>query len=368
MLDFTSALYLGMKHPSWSLPSWDQLTLGVPGILYEPPIVTKLSGELSRLIGCRCATFAPSTLHLFWDLFNSLRAYNVKIFYDSGIYNIARWGIERAEYKGIKAFQFSHHDLFSLRLLLQEQISGRCKPIIVCDGVCPTCGDYAPLNDYYEIIRDFGGQLIIDDTQALGILGKSPSGSNPFGHGGGGSLQYHNIGGPEIVVIGSLAKGFGVPAAVMASGKKMMKNFKNKSKTNISCSPASLADYSAISRALILNKNCGEKLRTKLLRNIIFFNTIINKNSNLSDNIFPIQSINFQNNNMAYDTFLQLKQSGITTVLSENEFKNPCIKLLITSSHTQKELYKTASIINKIMNRNSYHFQSSGGLYGSVSM
>src|SRR4029077_17824252 len=37
VLDFTSALYLGMKHPSGSLRSWSHFTRGVPAALFGLP-------------------------------------------------------------------------------------------------------------------------------------------------------------------------------------------------------------------------------------------------------------------------------------------------------------------------------------------
>jgi hypothetical protein len=61
--------------------------------------------------------------------------------------------------------------------------------------------------------------LVIDDTQALGILGHSPGPHAPYGKGGGGSLQWAGIGGPDVLVVSSLAKGFGAPVAVLAGSE-----------------------------------------------------------------------------------------------------------------------------------------------------
>ena len=72
MLDFTSALYLGLRHPSASLPPWDALTIGRPAALAEPPDAEAVAAEIASLQGCEAATLLPSTLHLFWDLFRVL--------------------------------------------------------------------------------------------------------------------------------------------------------------------------------------------------------------------------------------------------------------------------------------------------------
>ena len=52
---------------------------------------------------------------------------------------------------------------------------------MVADGFCPGCGQPAPLTDYLQLIQQRGGLLVLDDTQALGILGHSPSAQSAVG-------------------------------------------------------------------------------------------------------------------------------------------------------------------------------------------
>ena len=67
MIDFTSALYLGLHHPSWALRQWSQFTTGVPAALASPPDAQVVAKELAALQGCEWGLLGPSTLHLFWD-------------------------------------------------------------------------------------------------------------------------------------------------------------------------------------------------------------------------------------------------------------------------------------------------------------
>src|SRR5580704_16280504 len=96
MLDFTSALYLGFRHPSASALPWKALTLGRPGSLQEPPGSIAVASELAALQGCEAATMLPSTLHLFWDLFSTFRRRDAVIYIEATTYAIARWGVQRA--------------------------------------------------------------------------------------------------------------------------------------------------------------------------------------------------------------------------------------------------------------------------------
>ena len=216
MLDFTSALYLGMHHPSETLEPWEQFTTGMPAALETPDRARALASNLADLQGCEQATLGTSTLHLFWDLFGMLAGEGVAIYMDDGVYPIARWGIERAAAQGVRVRSFPHHDGKTLRRLLERDASSRLRPVVVVDGYCPGCARPAPLVAYWKSAQEFGGYLIMDDTQALGVFGHGPGNALPYGSGGGGMLRWHDLKDRHVLVISSLAKGFGVPVAALA--------------------------------------------------------------------------------------------------------------------------------------------------------
>ena len=107
MLDFTSALYLGIRHPSRSLRPWSQLTTGKPAALESPPSSQAVARALAELQGCERVTLLPSTLHLFFDLFEVLRREGIRLYVDAGAYPMARWGAERAASRGVLLRQIS---------------------------------------------------------------------------------------------------------------------------------------------------------------------------------------------------------------------------------------------------------------------
>src|SRR5260221_1007743 len=145
VLDFTSALYLGLQHPSASLASWDAFTLGRPAALAEPPDAETVAGELASLQGSEAATLLPSTLHLFWDLFRVLDGGQVGILCDAGLYPIARWGAERALGLGMPVRTFAHHDVGALAQAIDRMARAKLRPIVVTDGYCPGSGAPAPI-------------------------------------------------------------------------------------------------------------------------------------------------------------------------------------------------------------------------------
>src|SRR5215211_5433284 len=88
LLDFASALYLGLSHPSRSIPAWEQLTTGKPAALATPPGASEVSEQLALLQGCQSATLATSTLHLFLDFFGTFAAGPVTVYADAETYPI----------------------------------------------------------------------------------------------------------------------------------------------------------------------------------------------------------------------------------------------------------------------------------------
>ena len=225
MIDFTSALYLGIHHAHQALPPWVRLTTGRPAALEPASEAERLSQDIAQLLHCERAILAPSTLHLFWDLFDVLASDRIAIYADSGGYPIARWGIERAGTKGIRVATFPKHDPVSLDVLLHSDRGGRHRPVVVTDGVCTETGRAAPLPYYLTLVRKRSGYLVIDDTQALGILGRDSRDNAPYGRGGGGTPAWYGIDGPELIIGSSLAKGFGAPLAVVASNATVISNF-----------------------------------------------------------------------------------------------------------------------------------------------
>ena len=139
-----------------------------------------MAQDLAQLLRCERAVLAPSTLHLYWDLFDVLASDRIAIYVDAGTYPIARWGIERAAAKGVPTATFQTHDPAALESLLHRDRRAGRRPVVVTDGVCTATGRTAPLPDYLKLVRERDGYLVIDDTQALGILGKRPRAGRPL--------------------------------------------------------------------------------------------------------------------------------------------------------------------------------------------
>ncbi len=363
MLDFTSALYLGMRHPSWSLRPWVQFTMGRPAALASPASASVVAEQLAALQGCEAAMLMPSTLHLFWDLFTILASKRIVIYMDAGTYAIVRWGVERAAARGTPVRTFRHHDPDALHDHLKRDARPGLRPVVVADGLCPACGGPAPIAAYLEQVRPHGGYLVLDDTQALGILGHRPEPDAPYGWGGGGSLRWSRVSGPDIIVGSSLAKGFGVPVALLSGSEMMVRRFEQASETRTHCSPPSNAVIHAAEHALAINEEQGDGLRLRLWELVSRFSKgLAQAGLSLQGGRFPVQTLKPVSGLDPVRLHEELLQRGIRAVLHDarDGFRGQ-ISFLITALHQFQDIDKATEAVKQVARLERTTFVSSEG-------
>lgn len=340
VLDFTSALYLGLRHPSPSLRPWPGLTTGKPAALEPAPGSAAIAGRFAALVGCERATPVTSTLHLFWDLFGLLARDRVRIYMDERTYAIARWGVERAAARGVPVREFPHRDATKLRALIEQDRHTMRRPIVVADGFCPNCGGAAPVTEFLQCVAPLNGYVVLDDTQALGVLGKQ----------GGGSLRWQGIKSPDVIVGSSLAKAFGSPMAMLAGSASLIRLFEEQSATRVHCSPPSLAALHAAEHALTTNNALGGRLRRHLAQLVHRFHAGLHAIGLAADGgLFPVQTL--RPAGIAADVLYQrLLRLGIRTIL----MRRCCaigarVAFLITAQHRYSDIDRAVEAIGRAM-------------------
>jgi 8-amino-7-oxononanoate synthase len=350
LVDFASALYLGFRHGSPELRPWLQFTTGMPAALRSPALARQVAADVAALQGCERATVATSTLHVFWDLCAAMAGVETAMFLDRGTYPIAWWGIERAAARGIPVRVFEHHDVRALKRELGNGIVGM-RPVIVADGFCPSCGRCAPVSEYLALAREYGGYLVLDDTQALGIFGHSAGPAAPYGKGGGGMLRRTDAGGPEVVLICSMAKAFGVPMALLSGSGEIVERFETHSETRIHCSPPAIVSLHAAENALHKNRQEGDYIRFRLAQLVHFFRERAREAGlGVSESLFPVQQLSFASCVDVINVHRELALRGIHGVLHRQRHGGkPGLSFLITARHTLDELAWTAQLLSRIV-------------------
>jgi 8-amino-7-oxononanoate synthase len=258
-----------------------------------------VAAALARLVGAEGGLLAPSTLHLMWDLFDNLPALvdadghaRLAVHVDAAAYPIARWGVERAAQRGARVGRFAHLSAAALGVRVRASAAAGLVPVVVTDGFCPGCGRAAPLAAYQAIAAAAGGLVIVDDTQALGVLGEAPGARRPYGAGGGGTLRWTGAPRARVLVVASLAKAFGAPVAALLAGAAHVARFARASETRVHCSPPSAAAVQAAARALAINAERGDALRARLVARVARFRAHAGAAGlHVTGGAFPVQAL-----------------------------------------------------------------------------
>ncbi len=340
MLDFTSALYLGIRHGSEDLRPFGALTTGAPAALREPREARSIADSLAELVGVERATLARSTLHAFWDLFTVYGREPARILADAGSYPIARWGAERAKLRGAELVTFQHHDPAALGQILHAPRTRRGRDWIVVDGFCAGCGRLSPLAEYLALARKVGARLVVDDTQALGILGTGRNPDAPFGHGGGGSLRATESTGLDVLLVSSLAKGFGAPLTMIGGNRAAIERFEAASQTRVHASPPTLADLRAAERALAVNREEGDRRRFRLISLVTRLRRGLRRlDLDLAPTSFPLQSVRAASGIGLPTLYRRLGAQGVNVVLRRPLCLSAIdLAFLVTAAHLPKHI------------------------------
>lgn len=340
MRSFTSALYLGMRHPGRTYCQWQRLTTGMPAALHSSHRERAVAGAIAGLQGCQSGVTARSTLHLFCDLAKWLTSHRVRLFVDNALYQLGQWAAEWVASQGIGVHYFQSCSCEALADAIHRRLQRQEKPVVLCDGINPRTGQVVPLAGYLDRIRCYGGFVVIDDTQALGVLGRQPSKRNPYGLGGGGCLRYTGCYGNDILLIASLAKAFGVPLAAIAGSRGVIESFCRYATTRQHCSPPAASDYFAAARALRLNLLHGDQLRSTLLRRIRQFRTgAVNLGYHVSGNYFPVQTLTSRETACMRIVCRNLKNAGMSFLETRYPGGDSVLPtFIITAAHTADDI------------------------------
>jgi 8-amino-7-oxononanoate synthase len=349
LIDFTSSLYLGIRHPSRSLRPWFQFTTGKPAAAGEGQSALAVAEALAELQGTERVTLLPSTLHLFFDLFDALRHEAIAVYIDEAAYPIARWGAERAAARGVPLRDIPHYDADAAYRIIKADEPTGLRPVILADGFCPDCGRPAPLPGYLECVVPLDGYVALDDTQALGIWGSGHNRTEPYGSGGGGSLRLHELRSPNVIVGSSLAKGFGVSIAALGGSAGMVRRFLRHSETRVHASPPSIPALHAAEHALLVNAERGDDLRRRLAQLVARFCEGMHRAGLHGNNSsFPVQMLVPENADQI-QLHRMLDNAGIRTALVRTRTA-PGTKLVfvINASHTSADIDRAIQAVMTI--------------------
>lgn len=239
--DFTSAHFLGLR-PSGTSAA---LTSGRPAAVEDREPGRPLARSLARRLGAEEGVLARTSLHGLIDVLTTSTP-GAMVLLDEAVYPIGLWavGAVTARKSGVEVATFRHHDA---RDALRR--ASRRRVVLVTDGLCASCLRPAPLRELAEVAHRRDGELVVDDTLAVGVLGVRDETAQTLGTGGGGTAAWLGVESGHITVA-SLAKGLSAPLAVVTGPARRVERIRREGPTRVHAGPPTTADVTALRSAL----------------------------------------------------------------------------------------------------------------------
>lgn len=156
--------------------------------------------------------------------------------------------------------RYDHCDPADLGRALREQRSNYNRAMVITDGVFSMDGDVAPLDEIYQVSKDYDAVLMVDDAHGEGVLGK----------GGRGIVDHFDLHGKVDVEVGTLSKAFGVVGGVVAGNPLVVEWLHQRGRPFLFSSAMTVPDVAACLEAVDILEESTE-LVDKLWDNTRYF-------------------------------------------------------------------------------------------------
>jgi glycine C-acetyltransferase len=134
---------------------------------------------------------------------------------------------------------YAHNDMDDLQRKIAETTEyGR--RLIVSDGVFSMDGDIAKLPELYEIAKQHGILLMVDDAHGEGVLGR----------GGRGIVDHFNLHGKIDIEVGTMSKAFGVVGGIVAGSQVIVDWLRQRARPFLFSSAMTVPDVAACLEAV----------------------------------------------------------------------------------------------------------------------
>ncbi|UCF26745.1 MAG: aminotransferase class I/II-fold pyridoxal phosphate-dependent enzyme, partial [Chloroflexota bacterium] len=156
--------------------------------------------------------------------------------------------------------RFEHCDVENLKRNLSEKRGEFNRALVITDGVFSMDGDVAPLDEIYEVTKEYDAVLMVDDAHGEGVLGA----------GGRGIVDHYGLHGKVDVEIGTLSKAFGVVGGIVSGDPLIVEWLNQRGRPFLFSSAMTVPDVAACLAAVDILEESTE-LVDKLWQNTHYF-------------------------------------------------------------------------------------------------
>lgn len=177
--------------------------------------------------------------------------------------------------------KFPHNSIVHLeRALIEARDKYRTKLVII-DGVYSQNGDVAHMDKIYNLTKQYGAYLMVDDAHGIGVLGKT----------GRGAIEMYNLLDKVDIISGTLSKAFGHIGGFIVAQPEIINYLRYQSRQHVFSSTSTPASYGLLKALDLIDEE--PFWRARLTDNIQYFknglNTLGVEIGNTSSPIIPIK-------------------------------------------------------------------------------
>lgn len=342
-LDFTSALFLGMRHEHRCLPGWTSLTTGVPAGWRESSAARRIAQSIASAQGAETGFVARSALHALTDAMSALPRAGDVIAIDEAAYPIAATAALIAKGRGVTVHRYPHHRPHT------QVAPGRGKVIYVTDGWCQGCNRPAPLPQLQEMAVRSNGIVVVDDSLACGVLGHR-HGTRSFGD-GTGTPCWFGLGHHRLLWVASLAKGYGAPLAVVTGDAATVELLAQNGSREHS-SPPTAADLAAATTALGDVRRAESRRRSLHLHVGAVRRAFNEAGLPVVGQPFPLIAILFCGSAPALRWCTQLQRDGIDLLVQRPRCqRGALLTAVLRSEHSDLDIQRLVGAVTRLAAR-----------------
>ncbi len=337
VLNMCANNYLGLadnpeiiKAAKESLDNWGFGMSSVRFICGTQEIHKELEKKISEFLGMEDTILYTSCFDANGGLFETLLGEEDAIVSDELNHASIIDGIRLCK---AQRYRYKNCDMNDLEEKLKEAKSNRAKNILVAtDGVFSMDGFIAPLKDICNISEKYGAMVMVDDSHAVGFMGKH----------GKGTHEHNNVLGRIDIITGTLGKALGGASGGYTSARKEIVDLLRQRSRPYLFSNTVAPNIVAASLKVFEMLSATTHLRDKLEDNTKYFREKIKSAGfNIKDGIHPIVPIMLGDAVLAQTMAAKMLERGVYVV----GFFFPVvpkgtarIRVQISAAHTKEDL------------------------------
>jgi len=240
-----------------------------------------------------------------------------------------------------KIIAYQHCDAADLKKQLEEHRGEYARALVVTDGVFSMDGDLAPLDEIYNVTKDYEALLMVDDAHGEGVVGK----------GGRGIVDHFNLHGKVDVEVGTLSKAFGVMGGVVAGNEKVVTWLHQRGRPFLFSSAMTVPDVAACIEAVNILEE-STMLVDKLWDNAKYFKAEMRTlGFDTGESVTPITPVMLGEAPLAQEFSRELYEAGVFGMaigFPTVPRGKARIRVMISAAHEQEDLDQGLEVFGQV--------------------